>query len=224
MRPLFLTFEGLDGSGKSTHLLRAAEWLRERGATVCVTREPGGTELGQALREVFLDRRWGALDGIVEAMLVFSSRRQHLLEVIDPALASGQIVLCDRFTDSTRVYQGAARGVNLDALDELDGLATGYRNPDATFLFDLPASEARGRGASSERQAAGEVDRLDAEKLEFYEKVRAGYLGLAERFVDRVRVVDSSGSIDETWEQVRRLLEAQFPEGAAEGATEGEAS
>ena len=215
MRPLFLTFEGLDGSGKSTHLRRAADWLSERGVAVRVTREPGGTDLGQALREVFLDRRWGGLDGMVEAMVVFASRRQHLLEVIDPALEAGQTVLCDRFTDSTMAYQGTARGADRQQLEALDRLATGGRRPDATLLFDLPAAEARLRGASGERETAGEVDRIDAERLAFYERVRAGYLQLAERSQGRISIVDSSGSIETTWNTVERLLEGRFSEALA---------
>jgi dTMP kinase len=106
MTPLFITFEGLDGSGKSTHLHRASEWLTRRNVPHRVTKEPGGTPLGEALRSIFLDPGWGAVDGTVELLLVFASRRQHLLEVIEPALRAGEHVLCDRFTDSTRAYQG----------------------------------------------------------------------------------------------------------------------
>jgi len=215
MGGLFLTFEGLDGSGKSTHLRRAADWLASEGVPVCVTREPGGTELGQALREVFLDRRWGQLDGLVEAMVVFASRRQHLLEVIEPALAAGQTVFCDRFTDSTLVYQGVARGADLTALESLDRLATGARVPDGTLLFDLPADAARNRGASSARASAGEIDRLDAEGLDFYDRVRRGYLDLAARSPERFAIVDSSGTLDETWTAVHRALKARWSLGGA---------
>src|SRR3954452_14670304 len=139
MRPLFLPFEGLDGSGKSTHLRRASEWLARRGVPHLVTHEPGGTPLGDGIRGLFLDPRWGAVDGVVELLLVFASRRQHLLEVIEPALQAGQHVLCDRFTDSTRAYQGYGRGVPLAVIDQVDRLATGERRPDHTLLFHLPA-------------------------------------------------------------------------------------
>src|ERR1700720_2993714 len=145
MPPLFITFEGIDGSGKSTHLKRAAEWLAQQGVACRQTHEPGGTPLGDALRQLFLDRRWGALDGTVELLMLFASRRQHLLEVIEPALAAGEIVLCDRFTDSTVAYQGRGRGVPLELIDQVDLLATGGRRPDRTLLFDLPAAAARAR-------------------------------------------------------------------------------
>lgn len=206
MRPRFITFEGLDGSGKSTHLVRAAERWRELGIDVVETQEPGGTALGRAIREVFLDRRWGEVDGRVEAMLVFASRRQHLLEVIDPALERGATVFCDRFTDSTRAYQGYGRGVSLEVLSDADELATGCRVPDHTILFDLPAEEARRRGQSQERSESGGVDRLDAEALDFYERVRRGFLDLATLEPARFSVVDSRGSVDETDAQMVRVL------------------
>jgi dTMP kinase len=205
MRPLFVTFEGLDGSGKSTHLRRASEWLARRGIPHLATHEPGGTPLGDALRAVFLDSRWGAVDGVVELLLVFASRRQHLLEVIEPALRDGRHVLCDRFTDSTRAYQGYGRGVPLGVIDQVDRLATEGRRPDHTLLFDLPAEAARARGHSPGRRGRGEADRLDAEDLAFYERVRRGFLEMAERD-PRFEVLDSSGPVAATEEQMGRVL------------------
>lgn len=205
MPPLFITFEGLDGSGKSTHLRRASAWLSEREIPHVVTHEPGGTPLGDALRAVFLDSRWGTMDGIVELLLVFASRRQHLLEVIEPALASGQHVLCDRFTDSTRAYQGYGRGVPLSLIDQVDRAATGGRTPDRTLLFDLPAEEARTRGHSPSRRQRGAADRLDAEGLEFYDRVRRGFLETAAGD-GRFRIIDSSGDATATQERVRAAL------------------
>jgi dTMP kinase len=213
MPPQFITFEGLDGSGKSTHLRRASEWLERRGIAHLVTKEPGGTPLGDALRAVFLDRQWGAVDGVVELLLVFASRRQHLIEVIEPALAAGRHVLCDRFTDSTIAYQGYGRGVPLAVIEQVDQLATGGRRPDRTLLFDLPAGAARARGHSPARQGRGEADRLDAEDLAFYERVRQGFLTLA-RGEDRFRIVDSAGSVKITEESLRRILGEMFPEEA----------
>ena len=209
MTPLFITFEGLDGSGKSTHLRHAAEWMEQRGLDVRTTHEPGGTPLGDAIRQVFLDPRWDKLDGKVEALLVFASRRQHLLEVIDPSLAAGRHVLCDRFTDSTLVYQGSGRGLPWKWVDDLDELATGQRRPDLTLLFDLPAEVARSRGQSPKRRAKG-LDRIDVEGLEFYRRGRDAYLELARREPQRFRVIDSSGSRDETWSQVEEVLAATF--------------
>jgi len=206
MPPLFITFEGLDGSGKSTHLRRAAAWLAERGVPHVVTHEPGGTPLGDALRAIFLDARWGAVDGAVELLLVFASRRQHLLEVIEPALAAGKHVLCDRFTDSTRAYQGYGRGVPLHLIEQVDAIATGGRTPDRTLLFDLPEDAARARGHSPGRQVRGTADRLDAEGLEFYGRVRRGFLDQAEREPGRFRLIDSAGDAGATQAQVRTAL------------------
>lgn len=206
MAGLFITFEGLDGSGKTTHLHRIASRLTGRGIPCDVTHEPGGTPLGDALRRVFLDPKWGCLDGTVELLVVFASRRQHLLEVIDPALAAGRHVLCDRFTDSTHAYQGAGRGLSRDMIDTVDRVATGGRVPDRTLLFDLPAEEARSRGHSESRLEAGTADRLDAEELAFYQRVREEYLRRAEREPDRIRVIDSSGDKEHTARQVERAL------------------
>lgn len=205
---LFVTFEGLDGSGKSSHLRRAVEWLRQQGVPTKVTHEPGGTELGQEIRRIFLDPRRRGVDGRVELLLVFASRRQHLLEVIEPALAAGEVVVCDRFTDSTRAYQGYGRGVAPDLVDQVDLVATGCRRPDLTLLFDLPAEVARGRCEAKRASGARPDDRLDAEALAFYERVRAGYLELARADPERFRLVRSDGDVAVTQAEVRRHLGA----------------
>ncbi len=211
MTALFITFEGLDGSGKSTHLREAFRWLEDNDVECQVAQEPGGTPLGEAIREMFLDPRWGEIDGTVEALLVFASRRQHLLEVIEPALAEGRHVICDRFTDSTFAYQGYGRGVPISILREVDRLATGGRVPDRTLLFDLPAEVARQRGHSEARRESEEgVTRLDAEALEFYGKVRQGYLELAQEFSDRFVVIRSAGTFESTQQQVRSVLSEIF--------------
>jgi dTMP kinase len=216
MPPVFITFEGIDGSGKSTHLKRAAEWLAQHGIACRQTHEPGGTPLGDALRQLFLDRRWGALDGTVELLMLFASRRQHLLEVIEPALAAGEIVLCDRFTDSTCAYQGRGRGVPLELIDQIDLLATGRRRPDRTLLFDLPAAAARARrhgGRPGGGGRADRTDRLDAEDLAFYERVRQGFLEQAAREPRRFRIVESGGDPARTAAQVRTALADLLPAG-----------
>ncbi len=217
-RPRFITFEGLDGSGKSTHLKRAARWLAEAGLEAVTTHEPGGTVLGDELRRLFLDARFRAADGTVELLLVFASRRQHLVEVIDPALAAGKLVLCDRFTDSTVAYQGHGRGVPLASIEAVDREATGGRRPDLTLLFDLPADSARRRGHSPRRQQAGSVDRLDAEDLAFYRRVREGFLALAAAEPERFRVIDSGGEKEATEEQVRKALEPLLVSPSGAGA------
>ena len=200
MRPSFVTFEGIDGSGKSSHLEVAAAWFTERAISARVTREPGGTAVGSALRAIFLDPAHDRLDGTVEMLIVFAARRQHLVEVIEPALASGSHVLCDRFTDSTLAYQGYGRGLSFEQIHEVDRLATGGRRPDRTLLFDLPAALAR------ERRNPQGADRLDGEQVEFYERVRHGYLALAAAEPQRFRSIDSSGTRQETAAQVRRAL------------------
>ncbi len=215
--PQFVTFEGLDGSGKTTHLARAAGWLAAAGVPHRVTHEPGGTPLGEAVRGVFLDHRWGPMDGTVELLLVFASRRQHLLEVVDPAIAAGEHVLCDRFTDSTRAYQGAGRGVAAELVDGWPPVAARR-----TLLFDLPAELARERGCS-DRNADAEAgaDRLDQEELAFYRRVREGFLALTRAEPERFRVIDSAGTKEETEDQVRRALADLFPEVSSGGRPEG---
>lgn len=208
---LFITFEGLDGSGKSTHLKRAVQWLQERGESICASHEPGGTPLGDAIRGIFLDSKWGKIDGRVEAMLVFASRRQHLLELIEPQLAQGTHVLCDRFTDSSLAYQGSGRSLPDGWIETLDHLAIDSRQPDYTLLFDLPAEAAYERGRSASRRARGDVDRLDDEDLAFYTRVRKRYLQLKERHSERFLVVDSSGEKEATWLQVEAILRRLFP-------------
>jgi dTMP kinase len=217
---LFVTFEGLDGSGKSTHLERASRWLDGLGVGHVVTREPGGTEIGMAIRKVFLDRRHAVMEATVELLLVFAARRQHLVEVIEPALAENRHVLCDRFTDSTVAYQGYGRGVPLDRVAEVDRLSTGGRRPDLTLLFDLPADLARRRGHSGHRRRSGRVDRIDAESVAFYERVRSGYLEIAAAEPDRVHTVDSSRSLAETEGAVRAALARLSPATSDEPARE----
>lgn len=206
MSALFITFEGPDGSGKSTHMRRSAAWLEEHGFDVRTTKEPGGTPVGEAIREIFLDPGWGRLDGRVEALLVFASRRQHLVEVIEPTLAEGRHVLCDRFTDSSLVYQGAGRDLGRRFIEDLDQLATGGRRPDHTLLFDLTPEEAFARGRSAKRRRQGDVDRIDAEDLQFYRTIRDAYLELARREPERFHRIHSGGNKGDTWRQVREVL------------------
>jgi dTMP kinase len=205
----FVTFEGADGSGKSTHLERFAAWLAGRGIPCLATCEPGGTDLGRAVRDIFLGPH--PADGVVEALLLFAARRQHLAEVIEPTLAAGCHVLCDRFTDSTFAYQGFGRGAPLEELEALDRVATGCRRPDRTLLFDLPAGAARARGQSASRRAqTGGVNRLDEADLAFYDRVRAGYLELARREPERFRTIDATGDLEATERQVRAALADLF--------------
>lgn len=197
----FITVEGIDGAGKSTHLDAIAHWLRERGRQVVPTREPGGTPLAEALRELFLNR---PMDALTEALLVFAARRDHLCRVIEPALASGAVVLCDRFTDATFAYQGAGRGFDLEWLGALERWVQAGRQPDLTLWFDLPADEAARR-----RGTARTADRLEQETEAFFARVRAGYAdrcsGAPQRFVR----IDADRPRDAVWTQVEQVLARQ---------------
>ena len=205
MGGLFITFEGLDGSGKSTQLERVAASLERRGVAHIVTREPGGTPFADLLRELFLRREAAQVDGVVELMLVFASRRQHLIEVIEPAVADGSVVLCDRFTDSTYAYQGGGRGVPPEVIAEADRLATGCRAPDRTLFFELSPEEAqrRRRGAAA--------DRIDRESLAFYRRVHEAYEGRMAAEPERFRVIDAATPIDDVARAVEATLSDLLP-------------
>ncbi|MDE2923373.1 MAG: dTMP kinase [Acidobacteriota bacterium] len=200
MSGLFITFEGLDGSGKSTQLKRVAADLERRGVAHVVTREPGGTPFADLLRELFLRHEAAQVDGVVELMLVFASRRQHLIEVIEPAVAADAVVLCDRFTDSTYAYQGGGRGVPRGAIEEADRLATGCRTPDRTLFFELSPEEAQ------RRRREGATDRIDRESLAFYRRVHEAYGGRIAAEPERFRVIDATASIDDVARAVESAL------------------
>lgn len=178
-RGLFITFEGIDGAGKSSHIEPLADWLRERGHPVLVTREPGGTELAERLRELVLHQ---TMDALTESLLVFAARRDHLAHAIEPALAAGTTVLCDRFSDATFAYQGAGRGFDPAVLGQLEAWVQQGRQPDLTLWFELPPAVAAER-----RAAAREPDRFERQDLAFFERVHAGYAsrcaGAPQRFV-----------------------------------------
>lgn len=205
MTGLFITFEGLDGSGKSTQLERVAANLERRGIAHVVTREPGGTPFADLLRELFLRREAAQVDGVVELMLVFASRRQHLIEVIEPAVAAGAVVLCDRFTDSTYAYQGGGRGVPPERIAEADRLATGGRTPDRTLFFELSPEEAQ-------RRRRGEAaDRIDRESLAFYRRVHEAYGRRIAAEPERFHVIDAAASIDDVARAVEDALSDLLP-------------
>jgi dTMP kinase len=196
----FVTFEGIDGAGKSTHLATAADWWRARGDEVVLTREPGGTALAERLRELLLGV---PMDGLTEALLVFAARRDHLQRVIEPALARGAVVLCDRFTDATFAYQGAGRGMDAGVLGVLEGWVQQGRQPDLTLWFDLPADEAARR-----RAAARAADRFEQEDLEFFARVREGYAARCAAAPARFRRIDSAQPREAVWAQVQVALAA----------------
>jgi len=203
VRGLFITFEGIEGSGKSTQLKRAAEALRRLGVPHLVTREPGGTAIGVELRRLILHAR-SVVDPAAELLLLFADRRQHLVEEIEPALARGQVVLCDRYTDASRAYQGAGRRLGEDAVDELHRRFCG-RDPDRTYLFDCPVPRALAR-LSARRDGP---DKIEKEALAFHRRVRRAYLDRAAREPGRFLVLDTRRSEGEVAERLIADLEAR---------------
>ncbi|AZG14571.1 dTMP kinase [Cupriavidus pauculus] len=197
MRGRFITFEGIDGAGKSTHVEWVAGRLRER-ATVVTTREPGGTPLGEDLRRLLLHRQ---MDLETEALLMFAARREHIAEVIEPALARGDWVISDRFTDATFAYQGGGRGLPRARLEVLEQWVQGALQPDLTLLFDVPLETAAARLAN-----ARQPDKFEAESRAFFERTRAEYLRRAAESPQRFRVIDATRSIDEIRVTLEEIL------------------
>jgi dTMP kinase len=200
----FITFEGIDGSGKSTQLRMLASELRLRGFDVVVTREPGGTPLGGRLRAALLDTD-EQVDPLAELLLYAADRAQHVRQLVRPALETGHYVLSDRYADATVAYQGGGRGFPPALIDEVIALATGGLMPDLTLIFDLPVAESRARG-QRRTDDGDEDDRLDVESDEFRARVRNAYLQIAAAEPDRVRVIDASRSIEETHARVMELV------------------
>jgi dTMP kinase len=199
MQGKFITLEGVDGAGKSTHLTWLVDRLREQGRILVQTREPGGTPLGEKLRELLLH---DPMHLETEALLMFAARREHLELVIKPALARGNWVVCDRFTDASFAYQGGGRGLAIDKLKQLETWVQGDLQPDLTLLFDLSIDIAAQRMAGAARQ----LDRFEQEKLDFHERVRTAYLSRAAENPRRIRVIDSSQSIDKIKNQLEEII------------------
>lgn len=195
MRGKFITFEGLDGAGKSSHIGGVVRSLESRGKTVVSTREPGGTPLGEKLRALLLG---DDMDLGTETLLMFAARQEHLAKVIRPALERGEWVVCDRFSDATFAYQGGGRGVAWERIEQLEQWVHGDLQPDLTLLFDLSFAIARGRIGDTR-----ELDRFEQEKADFHERVREAYRTRAEQFGQRVRVIDASGDL----ESIKKLVE-----------------
>ena len=216
-RGLFITFEGGDGTGKSTQIQRVRQWFEERGQQVVVTREPGGTELGATLRHL-VQNGPEDVDPRTEALLYAADRAYHVATLIRPALERGEIVLVDRYIDSSLAYQGAARSLGVDEIRSLSMWATGSLLPDLTLLIDVPPEVAA-------RRRGGEPDRMERESMEFHERVRHQYLALADSEADRIVVIDGVGTEDQVFSEIRGVLEERvdaafqgLPEEAAENA------
>lgn len=198
MKGLFITFEGIEGSGKTTQVRMLDEYLRGRGFQTVTTREPGGTEIGDQIRKILLSPDNTPMDPIAELMLYEAGRTQHILEVIAPALGVGKIVLCDRYFDATTAYQGAARMLPRDMIETLNRIAAGDAVPELTILVDLPVDEGLTRAHKRNRELnlTGNEDRFENEKLAFHERVRQGYLDIASAEPHRVKIVDGTKSIE----------------------------
>jgi dTMP kinase len=197
----FITFEGIDGAGKSTHIDALAQWVRSRGHEVLVTREPGGTPLAEQLREAVLHQ---PMDTLTEALLVFAARRDHLVTRIAPALDRGATVLCDRFTDASFAYQGGGRGFDHSVLSQLEAWVQQGRQPDLTLWFDLPAATAAAR-----RAAVREPDRFENQDLDFFERVIQGYAQRQAESPGRFLRIDSTVHREAVWTQVVQGLESR---------------
>jgi dTMP kinase len=209
---MFITFEGPEGSGKSTQIQRVGAWYREQGRECVVTKEPGGTPIGDRIRAILLDSAAAGMDATTELLLYAASRRQHVMEVIRPARARGVAVFCDRYTDATLAYQGYGRLLDLDRLQTLNQWATDGLQPDLTLLFDI--DEATGLARAHARNAEMTVDegRFEAEDLRFHRRVREGYLTMAAAEPLRFAVIDGSGAIDEVFARTLDTLRARAPQ------------
>lgn len=196
MKGKFITFEGIDGAGKSSHVEWLAQLLRERGLTVHITREPGGTELGEKLRALLLSE---SMHLETETLLMFAARREHLAKVIEPALSKGEWVVCDRFSDATWAYQGGGRGLEKAKFQALEHWVHAHLQPDLTLLFDLPLEVARERIVLAQRV----LDKFEQERVDFHERVRQAYLDRAHANPQRIRVVNA----DDTLDRIRKQLE-----------------
>jgi dTMP kinase len=208
-RGSFITVEGGEGVGKSTNIAFIAGQLRAAGQEPLLTREPGGTALGEAIRALLLEPRPEPIAQMTELLLVFAARAQHLAEVIEPALAAGRWVLCDRFTDATYAYQGAGRGLDRGAIGELERLVQGELRPDLTVLLDAPVEIGRQRAS-----ARGALDRFEQEQQAFFERVRQDYRQRAEREPARFRVIDAARPLTQVQEQLQAVLQLWLQERA----------
>ncbi len=201
---LFITFEGPDGSGKTTQARRLAEYLQARGLPILLTREPGGTEISEQIRQVILSTRNQAMRNEAEVLLFSAARAQIVAELIRPALAAGKIVVCDRYSDSTLAYQGYGLGLDLDALRAITQFATGGLVPDLTFYIDVPAE------VGLTRRQRGKTNRLDQKDVEYHTRVRNGYLELAKAEPRRWVVIDGTASVEEVQGQIRARMMSEL--------------
>lgn len=203
---LFITFEGIDGCGKSTQLELFKGFLKKKGIDFLIIREPGGTEIGERIRDILLDKNNMKMDSRTELLLFEASRSQIINEKILPALADGKTVICDRFFDSTTAYQGYGRGLDVKVIEKLNKYASYSRNPDITFLFDIDPEDAFNRIANR----AKADDRIDSESVVFMKKVRDGYIKIANENPERIRIIDSNRKIETISEEIINIFEEVY--------------
>ena len=215
-RGKFITFEGLDGTGKSTQMRKLAAVLREAGHKVIETREPGGTPTAEKIRKVLLDSSTAGLAPLAEMALMFASRAQHIAEVIEPGLTAGTIVLCDRFTDSTEAYQGSGRKLGSEPVRELHRVLCGDLQPDLTILMDsnpqasVNRARRRNQSASKSSSRTHDENRFEQETRSFFARVREGYLAIAKREPERVVVVDARGTPEQTNQKILEIVSGRL--------------
>jgi dTMP kinase len=211
-RAPFLVFEGVEGSGKTTQATRLGRHMRDLGYNHLLTKEPGGTALGERIRAILLDPSEDGMDPLSELLLYAASRRQHVVDLIQPSVDRGIIVICDRFTDATLAYQGYGRLLDIDLLRQLNDWVTGGLAPDLTVILDLPEEE--GLNRAKERNLERDLhleSRLEGEDLRFHRRVREGYLALAEETPERYAVVPATGSVDEVFERILAVVAERMP-------------
>lgn len=201
-RGVFISLEGIEGCGKSTQARMLSDYVSELGYCVVLTREPGGTPIAEKIREMLLDPRNQNMTSRTELLLYLASRSQHVEQIIMPALQDGKIVICERFNDATRAYQGYARGLDMNLIEELTRIATGNLEPDLTIILDLEAEE----GLIRAEKFKNYRDRLESENLDFHNKVREGYLTIAQNNPERVRVVDAKGTIEDVYLRLKQYI------------------
>lgn len=208
---MFITFEGIEGSGKSLQIERAVSYLRGKGVRCLVTREPGGTDVGAIIRQILLQAEGPLREPMTELLLYLADRHQHLRQLIEPALREGITVICDRYHDATRAYQGAARGIPSAIIERLTEIL-GIREPDKTIFLDIEPIIGLQRARSRNDSAGSTIaeGRFEAEDLSFHQEVRRAYLELARRFPQRIHRIDASGSPDKIHSRIRALLDEWF--------------
>ena len=202
-RGLFITFEGTDGTGKTTQIQRLAADLRKTGYDVCLTREPGGTPISEQIRDMLLNPDHSEMTATTELLLYAASRAQHVSEVIKPSLEAGKVVISSRFADAMVVYQGYGRGLDLERINHLNRIATDGVTPDVTFVLDLPVEV----GLQRVRNSRGGLDRLEREKIEFHRRLREGYQILAKQEPQRLRIINAQVSPEQVYAQIQAIIQ-----------------